>query len=118
VEDGVGRVQAVILRVIKHVKVEILETVRSTWAKATDYKTFLKLSDAPDWQKDSAGADSAVKEHRKRVGASVLGRLVHIMFQLQEQYPEAMKYCMIGIILYSISLAFILVLFFGGDTSW
>jgi hypothetical protein len=114
VQDGTTKVQNVFLRVIKSAQKGIVESIHSVWAKATDYKTYVRLSES---ERSSDGADSA-DGSRHSNGLGGLKRVTRVMFQLQEQYPTAMKFVMLFFILYMLVVAIVLASFFNGRKEW
>jgi hypothetical protein len=114
VEGSAVKFKDVILNVIKSAQKGIVESVRSVWAKATDYKTYVHLSGS---ERSSDGTDSADGSgRRKSVGG--LQRLTNVMFQLQEQYPTGMKFVMLFFILYMLVVAIALASIFNVHAKW
>ena len=109
VDAGNMRLQSVIKRFVENLRVQLVATVKTTWAKVVDPSTFIQLSDRQVYDMDESrssghGVDAG-KAQRRQIAGSVWHRIAHLLFQLQDQYPDTMKVLVVLFIVYMLAVA-------------
>lgn len=121
-DAGNARLSGVVQRFVENLRIQMTATVKTTWAKIMDPSTFVQMGDRQVYDMDdstSGGHGSgAGKARRRQAAGSMVQRIAHILFQLQDQYPDTMKVLVVLFIVYMLAVAVGLSFLFKNSSHW